>query len=36
MLDRVEQCLDSNPPFFDQLIFYVKQRGWNNLVRFRT
>ena len=36
MLDKVEESLKGTPPFYDSLVFYVKEKGWASLVRYRA
>jgi hypothetical protein len=36
MLNKVEESLNTRPPFYDSLVLYVKQRGWSSLVKYRA
>ena len=36
IIQKVEESLENNPVLYETLIYYVKQRGWANLVKIRA
>lgn len=36
MLDSIQASLKENPPFYDMLVRYEKQKGWKTLMKYRT
>lgn len=36
MLENIESSLTNNPPLYDLLVRYEKQKGWKTLMKYRT